>query len=139
MRSKRPIQRSVNDPTEIALKNQAFSILKKRFRETSCQTPQRTGDDVIAHCGSDACEAVCELLAIIRSLIHGNQALRESASPGFARRAGKRVKLTRGAQVHGDSGGKALARRVGAIARAVRLYPRLRKPVQGRQGRRGHR
>ena len=30
--------------------------------------------------------AVLELLAIIRSLIHENQALRESASPGFARR-----------------------------------------------------
>jgi hypothetical protein len=32
------------------------------------------------------CNAVMELLAIVRSLIHENQAPREAASPGFARR-----------------------------------------------------
>jgi hypothetical protein len=46
----------------------------------------RTVDDIIADCDGDARAAVGELLAIIRSLIHENPALRESASPGFARR-----------------------------------------------------
>jgi hypothetical protein len=36
--------------------------------------------------GKDPRAAVIELLAIIRSLIHENQALREAASPGFARK-----------------------------------------------------
>jgi hypothetical protein len=36
--------------------------------------------------GSDSRATVIELLAIIRSLIHENQTLREAASPGFARR-----------------------------------------------------
>jgi hypothetical protein len=35
--------------------------------------------------GKDPRAAVIELLAIIRNLIHENQALREAASPGFAR------------------------------------------------------
>ena len=35
---------------------------------------------------SDARAAVIELLAILRSLIHENQTLREAASPGFARK-----------------------------------------------------
>jgi hypothetical protein len=39
-----------------------------------------------ADCGGDTRAAVGELLAIIRSLIHENQMLREAASPGFARR-----------------------------------------------------
>jgi hypothetical protein len=42
--------------------------------------------DIIADCGGDPRAAVIELLAIVRSLIHENQALREAASPGFARR-----------------------------------------------------
>jgi hypothetical protein len=46
----------------------------------------RTADDIIADCGGDARSAVIELLAIVRSLIHENQKLREAASPGFARR-----------------------------------------------------
>jgi hypothetical protein len=48
--------------------------------------PDQTIDDVIADCGGEARAAVGELLAIIRSLIHENQTLREAASPGFARR-----------------------------------------------------
>jgi hypothetical protein len=46
----------------------------------------RTADDVMAECGGDPRAAIVELLAIIRSLIHENQTLREAASPGFARR-----------------------------------------------------
>jgi hypothetical protein len=49
-------------------------------------TPDQTADAIIADCGGDARAAVIELLAIIRSLIHENQTLREAASPGFARR-----------------------------------------------------
>jgi hypothetical protein len=49
-------------------------------------TPDQTADDIIADCDGDARAAVIELLAIIRSLIHENQTLREAASPGFARR-----------------------------------------------------
>ena len=49
-------------------------------------TPDRTADDIIADCDGDPRAAVTELLAIIRSLIHENQTLREAASPGFARR-----------------------------------------------------
>ena len=48
--------------------------------------PDRTADDIIADCNGDPRAAVIELLAIVRSLIHENQALREAASPGFARR-----------------------------------------------------
>jgi hypothetical protein len=48
--------------------------------------PDRTTDEIIAECGGDPNAAVIELLAIIRSLIHENQALREASSPGFARR-----------------------------------------------------
>ena len=43
-------------------------------------------DDVIAECVAAARAAVGELLAIIRSFIYENQELRDSASPGFARR-----------------------------------------------------
>jgi hypothetical protein len=43
-------------------------------------------DDIIAECGGDARAALAELLAIIRSLIHENKTLRETASPGYARR-----------------------------------------------------
>jgi hypothetical protein len=46
----------------------------------------QTIDGVIADCGGDARAAVGELLAIVRSLVHENQTLREAASPGFARR-----------------------------------------------------
>jgi hypothetical protein len=46
----------------------------------------QTVDDIIADCGGDPRAAAVELLAIIRSLIHENQALREATSPGFARR-----------------------------------------------------
>jgi hypothetical protein len=46
----------------------------------------RIADDIIADCDGDPRTAVIELLAIIRSLIHENRALREAASPGFARR-----------------------------------------------------
>lgn len=46
----------------------------------------RTAEAIIADCGGDPPAAVVELLAIIRSLIHENQTLREAASPGFARR-----------------------------------------------------
>jgi hypothetical protein len=46
----------------------------------------QTADDIIADCDGDARAAVIELLAIIRSLIHESQTLREAASPGFARR-----------------------------------------------------
>jgi hypothetical protein len=49
-------------------------------------TRDKTADDIIADCDGDARAAVIELLAIMRSLIHENQTLRESASPGFARR-----------------------------------------------------
>jgi hypothetical protein len=49
-------------------------------------TPDQTADQINADCDGDARAAVIELLAIIRSLIHENQTLRESASPGFARR-----------------------------------------------------
>jgi hypothetical protein len=48
--------------------------------------PDRTADDIIADCDGDPRAAVIELLAIIRSLIHENQTLRQAASPGFARR-----------------------------------------------------
>ena len=48
--------------------------------------PDRTADEIIAECGGDPRAAVVELLAIVRSLIHENQTLREAASPGFARR-----------------------------------------------------
>jgi hypothetical protein len=48
--------------------------------------PEQTADEVIAEGDGDPRVAVVELLAIIRSLIHENQALREAASPGFARR-----------------------------------------------------
>jgi hypothetical protein len=48
--------------------------------------PEQTADDIIADCDGDPRAAVVELLAIIQSLIHENQALREAASPGFARR-----------------------------------------------------
>jgi hypothetical protein len=48
--------------------------------------PDPTADDIIADCGGDARAAVIELLAILRSLIHENQTLREAASPGFARK-----------------------------------------------------
>jgi hypothetical protein len=48
--------------------------------------PEEAADDVIAECGGDPRAAVIELLAIVRSLIHENQTLREAASPGFARR-----------------------------------------------------
>jgi hypothetical protein len=47
--------------------------------------PDKTADAIIADCDGDARAAVIELLAIIRSLIHENQTLREAASPGFAR------------------------------------------------------
>ena len=49
-------------------------------------TRDKTADDIFADCAGDARAAVIELLAIMRSLIHENQTLRESASPGFARR-----------------------------------------------------
>jgi hypothetical protein len=49
-------------------------------------SPDRTDDAIIADCGGDPRAAVVELLAIVRSLIHENRALREAASPGFARR-----------------------------------------------------
>jgi hypothetical protein len=48
--------------------------------------PDQTADDIIADCDGDPRAAVIELLAIIRSLIRENQALREAASPGFARK-----------------------------------------------------
>jgi hypothetical protein len=48
--------------------------------------PEQTADDVIAECGGDPRATVVELLAIIRSLIHENRALREAASLGFARK-----------------------------------------------------
>jgi hypothetical protein len=48
--------------------------------------PDRTTDDIIEECGGDPRAAVIELLAIVRSLIQENQALRGTASPGFARR-----------------------------------------------------
>jgi hypothetical protein len=48
--------------------------------------PDRTADDIIAECGGDPRAAVVELLAIVRSLIQENRTLRETASPGFARR-----------------------------------------------------
>jgi hypothetical protein len=48
--------------------------------------PDRTADAIIADCDGDRRAAVIELLAIVRSLIHENQALREAASPGFARK-----------------------------------------------------
>jgi hypothetical protein len=43
-------------------------------------------DDIIAECGGDARAAVAELLAMIRSLVRENKTLRETASPGYARR-----------------------------------------------------
>jgi hypothetical protein len=49
-------------------------------------TPHQTADDIIADCDGDPRAAVIELLAIILSLIHENQVLREAASPEFARR-----------------------------------------------------
>lgn len=45
----------------------------------------QTAAAIIADCEGDAHAAVIEFLAIIRSLIHENQTLREAASPGFAR------------------------------------------------------
>jgi hypothetical protein len=53
---------------------------------TPSAAPDQTADAIIADCGGDPRAAVIELLAIIRSLIHENQTLREAASPGFARR-----------------------------------------------------
>jgi hypothetical protein len=53
---------------------------------TTPAPPDRTADEIIADCDGDPRAAVVELLAIIRSLIHENQTLREAASPGFARR-----------------------------------------------------
>ena len=46
----------------------------------------QTAEAIIADCDGDPRAAVVELLAIVRSLIHENRALREAASPGFARR-----------------------------------------------------
>jgi hypothetical protein len=46
----------------------------------------QTADDIVAECGGDPRAAVVELLAIVRSLIHENQTLREAASLGFARK-----------------------------------------------------
>jgi hypothetical protein len=54
--------------------------------ENSRQSPDQFADDIIADCAGDARAAVLELVAIVRSLIHENQTLREAASPGFARR-----------------------------------------------------
>jgi hypothetical protein len=57
--------------------------------ESETAAPAASGgeiEDVIADCGGDPRAAIGELLAILRSLIHENQTLRETASPGFARR-----------------------------------------------------
>jgi hypothetical protein len=53
------------------------------FRAGEPPTRDQTIDDVIADCDGDARAVVGELLAIVRSLIHENQALREVASPGL--------------------------------------------------------
>ena len=55
-------------------------------KEPPPATAEQTADDIIADCGGDARAAVIELLAIVQSLIHENQTLREAASPGFVRR-----------------------------------------------------
>jgi hypothetical protein len=55
-------------------------------QEPATAAPDQTTDDIIADCGGDPRAAVVELVAIIRSLVHENQTLREAASPGFARR-----------------------------------------------------
>jgi hypothetical protein len=41
---------------------------------------------VIEDCGGDPQAAVTELIAIVRALMADNEALREAASPGYARR-----------------------------------------------------
>jgi hypothetical protein len=43
-------------------------------------------DEIIDNCEGDARAAIAELLAIVRSLVNENEALREAASPGFARK-----------------------------------------------------
>jgi hypothetical protein len=50
------------------------------------KSDNQTADAIIADCDGDPRAAVIEPPAIIRSLIHENQLLREAASPGFARR-----------------------------------------------------
>jgi hypothetical protein len=56
-------------------------------KQLAIQAPaDQTADEIIAECDGDSRAAVVELLAIIRSLIHENQALRLAASLGFARR-----------------------------------------------------
>jgi hypothetical protein len=42
-------------------------------------------DEVIENCDGDARAAVAELLAIVRTLVHENQTLREAPPPRFAR------------------------------------------------------
>jgi hypothetical protein len=64
-----------------------------------------TADDIIADCDGDPRAAVIELLAIVRSLIHENQALREygqhfGAAHGLPHRESRR----RGAIEHGFGG-----------------------------------
>jgi hypothetical protein len=54
--------------------------------QSAIPAPEQTVDEIIADCGGDPRAAEVELVAIIRSLIHENQTLREAASPGFARR-----------------------------------------------------
>jgi hypothetical protein len=62
---------------------------KQMVKERKNSLPASTDaavDDIIAECGGDARAAIGELLAIIRSLIHENKTLRETTSPGYARR-----------------------------------------------------
>ena len=61
-------------------------MAKERKNSNPASSDDAAVDDIIAECGGDARAAVGELLAVIRSLIHENKRLRETASPGYARR-----------------------------------------------------
>jgi hypothetical protein len=47
---------------------------------------EQVAEKIIADCDGDARAAVNELVAIVGALIEENKALRDAASPGYARR-----------------------------------------------------
>jgi hypothetical protein len=50
---------------------------------------EQVAEKIIADCDGDPGAAVTELIAIVGALIEENKALREAASPGFARRGSR--------------------------------------------------
>jgi hypothetical protein len=47
---------------------------------------EQVAERIIADCGGDPRAAVTELVAIVGALLEENKALREAASPGYARK-----------------------------------------------------